>query len=81
MNPVTLEEAIYKNAPAIELYRQKIVQFLRQEVLKRATTFPYNLHGFLEQQPEVTVTSYTCPLCNAAFKGEQIIISFMKSLT
>ena len=76
MNPVTLEDAIYKNAPAIEVYRQKIVQFLKQEVLKRATTFPYNLHGFIEQQPEVTATSYTCPLCNAAFKGEQIIISY-----
>ena len=70
MNPVTLEDAIYKNAPAIEVYRQKIVQFLKQEVLKRATTFPYNLHGFIEQQPEVTATSYTCPLCNAEFKGE-----------
>jgi hypothetical protein len=59
MNPVTLEEAIYKNTRAIELYRQKIVRFLRQEVLKRVTTFPYNLHGFLLQQPEVTVTTYT----------------------
>jgi hypothetical protein len=42
MNPVTLEEAIYKNTPAIELYRQKIVQFLSQKVLKQATIFPYN---------------------------------------
>ena len=80
---MALEEAIYKNAlhksslaPAIEGYRQKIVQFLKQEVLKRSATFPYNLHGFIEQQPEVTATSYTCPLCNAAFKGEQIIISY-----
>ena len=35
MNPQTLEEAIYKNAPAIEVYRQKIIQFLKQEVHKR----------------------------------------------
>ena len=71
---MALEEAIYKNTPAIEVYRQNIVQFLKQEVLKRATTFPYNLHGFIEQQPEVTATSDTCPLCNATFKGEKIDI-------
>ena len=66
MNPVTLEEAIYKNAPAIEVYRQKIMQFLTQEVLKRASTFPYTIQGLKEQHPDV------CPLCNASFKGEQI---------
>ena len=65
---MALEEAIYKNAPAIEVYRQKIVQFLKQEVLKRSATFPYNLHGFIEQQPEVT-----CLLCNATL-GEKINI-------
>jgi hypothetical protein len=72
---VELEESIYKNAPAIELYRQKIVQFLAQGILKRDITFPYILRGSLDQQPEVTVPSYICRLCNAAFKGEQIIIS------
>ena len=76
---MALEEAIYKKFPAIEVYRQKIVQFLKQEVLKRTATFPYNLHRFIEQQPEVTATSDTCPLCNATFKGEQVIIIFIFS--
>ena len=58
---MALEEAIYKKFPAIEVYRQKIVQFLKKEVLKRATAFPYNLHGFIEQQPEVTATSKDIP--------------------
>ena len=75
----TLEEAIYKNTPAIDVYRQEIVQFLKQEVLKQTATFPYNLHRFIEQQPEVTATSDTCPLCNATFKGEQVIIIFIFS--
>ena len=65
---MALEEAIYKNAPAIEVYRQKIIQFLKQEVLKRFATFPYNIHGFIELQPEVT-----CLLCNATL-GEKINI-------
>ena len=74
---MALEEAIYKNAlhksslaPAIEGYRQKIVQFLKQEVLKRTATFPYNIPGFIEQQPEVT-----CLLCNATLGEQKIIIS------
>ena len=71
---MALEEAIYKKYPAIEVYRQKIVQFLKKEVLKRATSFPYNLHGFIEQQPEVTATSITCLLCDATI-GEKINIT------
>ena len=74
MNPERLEDAIYKNSPGIELYRKKVVQYLKQAVMERIATFPYNLDGTIQQATPRPIQSQneslSCPMCDATFTSK-----------
>ena len=82
MNPERLEDAIYKNSPGIELYRKKVVQYLKQAVMERIATFPYNLDGTIQQAtPRPIIQSenerLSCPMCDATFTSKCFLFDIL----